>query len=92
VLQLFTYTVFSLNPNEAALDTFPKSISLQLLIWSCRTRDTSSYMLFCVGLSGAAGYLESFDGEYEEQPDILAHGGSSPRVLESRLQMVYLRA
>jgi hypothetical protein len=45
-------------------------------------------------MSGAAGYLDLCDREYEEQGrhGVMAHDGSSARLLESRLQMMSLRA
>jgi hypothetical protein len=45
-------------------------------------------------MSGAASYLDLCDREYEEQGryGIMAHDGSSARLLESWLQMMSLRA
>ena len=43
-------------------------------------------------MSGAAGYLDLCDREYEEQGRVMAHDGSSARLLESQLQMMSLRA
>jgi hypothetical protein len=45
-------------------------------------------------MSGAAGYLDFCDREYEKQGrhGVMAHDGSSARLLESRLQMMSLRA
>ena len=45
-------------------------------------------------MSGDAGYLESCDREYEEQPHVVVDhdGGSSAWVLETWLQKMYLRA
>jgi hypothetical protein len=45
-------------------------------------------------MSGAAGYLDFCDREYEKQGchGVMAHDGSSARLLELWLQMMSLRA
>jgi len=45
-------------------------------------------------MSGAAGYLDLCDREYEKQGHhgVMAHDGSSAWLLESQLQMMSLRA
>ncbi|KAH9977129.1 hypothetical protein BGW80DRAFT_836751 [Lactifluus volemus] len=93
-----TYTVCTLSPNPAALAALPHPRQVTFTTTTDIELPDSRYLklhaVICrvAHLSGAAGYLELCDREYEEHPYMMAYDGSSARVLESRLQMVYLRA
>jgi len=92
-----TYNVCTLNPHQSVLASLPHPRQVNFTTTTDMELPDSRYLKLHAAicrvahLSGAAGYLEECDREYEERPHVMAYDGSSARMLESRLQMVYLR-